>query len=201
MPSEQWLAYAYLACFVAFILLRGAFALHRPPETKSQTQLESPASHYFRVAVIVAQTALMACYGFRTMFGLFTWLDTVAVPLPTAVRWAALVFSLLGLFGIAWVHATLGRHFSDRLNLQSEHTLITAGPYRYVRHPMYSFLFVFFLASAVLSANALIALCSLLLIANIWVRITHEEKMLRDHFGQTFNDYAAKTPRLIPFMR
>jgi protein-S-isoprenylcysteine O-methyltransferase Ste14 len=105
------------------------------------------------------------------------------------------------LAGLVWVHATLGRHFSDRLNLQAQHQLITSGPYRWVRHPMYSFLFLFFIASAQVSANALIAACSLLLIANIWVRIKHEERMLRDHFGPAFDDYAAKTPRLLPGMR
>jgi len=196
--SPQLLAYSYLACFVAFILLRAVFALKTPRTDASSPQRESRASHLFRTFVIITQTALMAVYGFRTMFNLFPWIDTFALPIHAHPRMLALVLSVLGLFGLAWVHATLGRHFSDRLNLQSEHTLVTAGPYHYVRHPMYSFLFLFFIASAVLAANALIAVCSVLLIANIAVRITHEEAMLRTHFGQTFDDYAQRTPRLIP---
>lgn len=108
------------------------------------------------------------------------------------------MFTLLALFGIIWVHTTLGRHFSDRLNLQDQHQLVTTGPYRWVRHPMYTFLFLFFLASAVLSAHTLIAACSVLLIVNIGVRIGAEESMLRAHFGKAFEDYAAKTPRLFP---
>jgi len=198
MSSDKLLAYAYLACFVAFILLRGAFALRRPPDSNSQTQLESRTSHTVRTILIVIQTALMACYGFRIMFGLFTWMDLFTFPMPTELRWVALAASVLALLGIAWVHATLGRHFSDRLNLQDEHKLVTDGPYRWVRHPMYSFLFLFFIESALLSANTLIAACSILLIANIWVRIKHEEQMLRDHFGPAFDEYAAKTPRLLP---
>lgn len=196
--SHQLLAYAYLACFVAFILLRGIFALTRPKSDTPAIQHESRASYLFRTFVIVTQAALMTVYGFRTMFGLFPWIDAFALPMPLELRWFALVASLLALAGLVWVHATLGRHFSDRLNLQAQHQLITSGPYRWVRHPMYSFLFLFFVASAELSANALIALCSALLIANIWIRIGHEEKMLREHFGQAFDDYARRTPRIIP---
>lgn len=198
--SPQLLAYSYLACFVAFILLRGFFALTRPKSDANAPQHESRASHLFRTIVIIAQTALMAVYGFRTMFSLFPWIDTFALPVYPHVRILMLGLSVLALLGLVWVHATLGRHFSDRLNLQAAHTLVTTGPYRYVRHPMYSFLYLFFIASAVLSANGLIALCSLLLIGNIWVRISQEEKMLRNHFGQSFDEYAAKTARIIPFV-
>jgi len=198
--SPQLLAYSYLACFVAFILLRGFFALKAPRTDASGPQRESRASHLFRTLVIITQTALMAVYGFRTMFNLFPWIDTFALPIYPYARVLALAFSILALIGLAWVHTALGRYFSDRLNLREGHTLVTTGPYRYVRHPMYSFLYLFFLASAVLSANVLIGICSLLLVANIWVRIIHEEKMLHDHFGAAFDDYAAKTRLLVPFV-
>jgi protein-S-isoprenylcysteine O-methyltransferase Ste14 len=200
MLSHETLAYAYLATYVAFVLLRGAIALRDSGNNvvTENALRESRLSVGVRTGLIVIQTTLMACYGFHTLFGLFAWIDAFALALPEIARFAALALSLFSLSGIVWVHAALGRMFSDRLELRQGHALRTDGPYRWVRHPMYFFLFAFFFASAVLSANILLMLCSAALMANIYVRIGREEAMLRAHFGAEFDAYASKTARLLP---
>jgi len=88
----------------------------------------------------------------------------------------------------------LGKHFSDRLNLQDGHQLITSGPYRWVRHPMYSFLVSIFYRIG--RAGGECSDWNLQCIAgrHIWVRIRKEEEMLRQHFGKVFDEYALRTP-------
>jgi protein-S-isoprenylcysteine O-methyltransferase Ste14 len=201
MPWHQLLDYAYLGSFVAFSLLRGGISIANRRHRAASPQLESRASVLFRVAVILIQAGLMTLYGFHAMFQLFQWMELFRLPFPLALRAVAGVFTIGSLLGIVWVHIALGRQFSDKLELRESHALVTTGPYRWVRHPLYSFLFLFFIASAVLSSHALIAACSALLIANIYVRIGKEEAMLQQHFGRDFDAYAQKTPRLIPSFR
>ena len=201
MTWHTWLDYAYLGAFVAFAALRGIISIANRRNAAASPQLESRASILFRVFVILIQAALMTLYGFHAMFQLFQWMEPFRLPFPLALRAGAGALSVAALLGIAWVHATLGKQFSDKLELRESHALVTEGPYRWVRHPLYSFLFLFFIASAVLSANALFAACGALLIANIYARIDKEETMLKRHFGESFDNYARKTPRLIPAFR
>ena len=184
MSWDSWLNYAYLCSFVAFSVLRGCIALAQRRNGTATPQLESRASVFFRAAIILIQAALMTFYGYHTMYELFNWVEIFAIPFPLAFRFVALAVTLFSLAGIVWVHAALGRHFSDKLELRESHALVPSGPYRWVRHPLYSFLFLFFISSALLSADALIALCSALLITNIYRRIGKEEEMLKEHFGK-----------------
>lgn len=198
MPFQQWLDYTYLGSFVAFVLLRGLISFAHRRNGTASPQLESRVSVLFRVMVILIQAALMTLYGYHTMFHLFDWMELFRLPFSTPIRACACAITVASLLGILWVHVALGKHFSDKLELRESHSLVTTGPYRWVRHPMYSFLFLFFVASAMLSSHALIAACSALLIANIYLRIGKEEEMLKQHFGGEFDTYAQRTPRLIP---
>jgi protein-S-isoprenylcysteine O-methyltransferase Ste14 len=92
---------------------------------------------------------------------------------------------------LIWVHHTLGRHWSTNLQLKQNHTLITEiteGPYRWVRHPMYTALFGFFVGLALISASWLIVVLVVAAILVLYVRIDREETMMIDQFG---NEYRA----------
>jgi len=53
----------------------------------------------------------------------------------------------------AWVHHVLGPNSSSTLNIRANHTLVTGGPYRWVRHPMYTAFYVLHLATILATAN------------------------------------------------
>lgn len=83
------------------------------------------------------------------------------------LKWASLSLSIwlrwvgIGLGGITvllfdWIHRALGKNWSMPVIIRDDHTLITNGPYRYVRHPMYSTIFVWALAYFLISANWLV---------------------------------------------
>jgi len=76
--------------------------------------------------------------------------------------------------------------------------LVTAGPYRYVRHPLYSTFFLFGLAALVIAQTylVLVALILLYLIAQVVIR--YEEGLMERQFGQEWREYAKKTPRFFP---
>jgi protein-S-isoprenylcysteine O-methyltransferase Ste14 len=100
-----------------------------------------------------------------------------------------------------WVMRTLGRHWSVRVELRDDHRLITAGPYRFLRHPAY-LSNLLGIAGMSLVPNAYISLClgfcaMALLIAQ---RVPQEERALAERFGGEYAAYRRRTSALIPFL-
>jgi protein-S-isoprenylcysteine O-methyltransferase Ste14 len=98
-----------------------------------------------------------------------------------------------------WSIMTLGRFFTYDVTIQPGHRVVTAGPYRWVRHPSYTGGLVGLLGLGVAlgSAAAVLALVVVPLIG-VLIRIRHEERTLRTALGAEYDAYAARTPRLVP---
>jgi len=124
------------------------------------------------------------------------------LPLPASLRWLGALLSVAGIGLFVWIHATLGANFSPRLDMRADHTLVTAGPYHFVRHPMYTTNVLLILGYALLSANAVLLLVpGLMITVLLVVRLPDEEAMMRDRFGEEWRRWAAGTGRLLPRLR
>lgn len=121
--------------------------------------------------------------------------------LPEPLRWAGAALGAMALALFAWTHHALGANWSARLLVREGAALVTTGPYRWVRHPMYT--------SVVLLSAALLLTSSNLAAAGGWpvfaavvlTRIGAEERLMREAFGETYRAYAARTGRLFPRLR
>src|SRR5207249_3892493 len=76
-----------------------------------------------------------------------------ALPVPLAFRWFGTGLVLLSLLLLVWVHRALARNFSSTLRIRADHTLVTSGPYRWVRHPMYTVFCLAFVGICLQTAN------------------------------------------------
>ena len=126
------------------------------------------------------------------------WLGTFAIPLPPWCRWFGVGLGTASLILLVWVHHTLGRHWSTNLQLKGEHTLVTSGPYRWVRHPMYTALFGFFAGLVLVAASWLVALLVAAAIFVLYARIGEEEAMMLEQFGDEYRTYMQRTGRFLP---
>ena len=105
--------------------------------------------------------------------------------------------------GALWLfyrsHKDLGRNWSVTLELRKEHTLVTSGVYRRVRHPMYSAFWLWALAQAFLLPNWVAGAAGLVGFGTLFfLRIGREEQLMREKFGNEYRDYAAHTARIVP---
>jgi protein-S-isoprenylcysteine O-methyltransferase Ste14 len=134
----------------------------------------------------------------------------VAAILPVALRsvsfgsigraaWAGVGLCLIGLLVRAWGMLTLAGSYTRTLRTRSDQRLVTAGPYRWVRHPGYAGSISVWVGAALAfhSWLAAVIVAALMLFAYGW-RIRTEEQMLLDHFGEVYRNYAAHTSRLLP---
>ncbi len=133
----------------------------------------------------------------------FPWLVArFHVPLPAALRWAAAVAAAGGLALLRWSDHCLGQNLSVTLRIRQDHTLVTNGPYRFVRHPIYTATLVFAAATGVVTANYLLAAMFFLpMFALVVERLPREEQMMLDQFGDEYRRYRQSSGRLVPRFR
>jgi protein-S-isoprenylcysteine O-methyltransferase Ste14 len=148
----------------------------------------------FSVVVFVALTILYTIT--RHLPSLF--IESTNLDWPILLRICALVISLLGLWLLAWSHSTLGRYWTPELSLEPHHALITDGPYKYMRHPMYTGLFCFFGGTSIFAANLILIIPAFFVIILMYIRIFGEERMMLDHFGVCYQQYMLRSGRLLP---
>lgn len=126
-------------------------------------------------------------------------LRTTTLSIAGAWRWFGALLFAGSLVLLASVHVSLDKNFSSALRVRSDQQLVTRGPYAYVRHPMYSAIFLLIPGMALLSANWMIGASGLAVIALVVsLRTAKEEQMMMRAFGDRYRQYAARTPRFVP---
>lgn len=123
------------------------------------------------------------------------------MPFPNWLRWFGAGLGFLSVPFLVWVHYVLDKGWSVTLKLQTDHKLVTSGPYRRIRHPMYTVLIVYMLSWVLVSANLLFLVYYVLAILLIIVRIPKEERMMLEKFGEEYHIYMKRTGRLLPYSR
>jgi protein-S-isoprenylcysteine O-methyltransferase Ste14 len=127
------------------------------------------------------------------------WMAWSALPLPTAVRWGGVVVGLATLPLIYWVLRSIGRNISETVLTKTDHRLVTHGPYRWVRHPLYTVATMAFVALGLIAANAFILALGLLIFVGMAVLIVpREEAELSAKFGPAYEAYRRRTGGLFP---
>jgi protein-S-isoprenylcysteine O-methyltransferase Ste14 len=120
------------------------------------------------------------------------------IDLPLYVRWIALGMIALLVPMFYWLFSSLGNNITPTVSIRKEHTLVTSGPYRWIRHPLYTFGTIFILAIAVAAANWFILGIGILTYIPLALRTPLEEKRLLETFGDEYQDYMEKTGRYFP---
>jgi protein-S-isoprenylcysteine O-methyltransferase Ste14 len=118
-------------------------------------------------------------------------LDVLAPIVSAASAW----------MGISAVR-TLGRQWSYSARLVQDHRLVTEGPYRLVRHPIYTAMFGKLIATNFAFGHPLgLFAAGLVFVIGTLIRIRSEEQLLRGAFGSQFEEYARRVPAFIPLVR
>jgi protein-S-isoprenylcysteine O-methyltransferase Ste14 len=119
-------------------------------------------------------------------------------PLSTPLVAAGFVVQVAGLLLAVWARQTLGRFWSGAIATNTDHQLIRRGPYRWVRHPIYTALLSLYLGTALVSGEVHALLGLALAAAAYWRKIRLEEQHLAELFGPAYADYQRTTKALIP---
>jgi len=121
-----------------------------------------------------------------------------SLPLPAWLRWAGVVVAVVADSLMAWTLHSLGRNLTDTVVTRKTHTLVTFGPYRWIRHPFYASAALWVIAASLIAANWFVFVTGSLALSLLAVRTKTEEALLVDRFGNDYRNYMAETGRFLP---
>lgn len=117
-----------------------------------------------------------------------------------ATHWIGAAVVAAGLAFAAWARAHLGKNWSGTVTLKSDHELIRSGPYRFVRHPIYSGGLLAMAGTVVARGEWRGLLAVLIMFATLWWKLQREERWMGEAFGEDYSKYQAEVYALIPFV-
>ena len=122
------------------------------------------------------------------------------IPHLDALAWIGAVLCIAGLIFCVWARFTLGRNWSGIVILKGGHELITSGPYKFVRHPIYTGLLTMFVGTAIVLGHIAGIIAMPFVIVSLWVKLRSEEQLMLKKFPNEYAAYQQRVKRLIPFV-
>ena len=150
----------------------------------------------YRGLAVAGTILLFGLYRHRIGSELIFWRTSVSL------AWALLAPLVAGLAFTWWARIHLGRLWSASVTRKSDHRVVDTGPYRIVRHPIYTGIILATLATATTRGTALAWLGFVLLTLGWVVKARLEESFLRAELGrEAYDQYAKRVPMLVPGTR
>ena len=196
MPNEL----PFRMALIVVIVLTMAVTLYyrRQAASSGEVNSQQKEGHLFTIFLTLTSLGLwVSTLGYLITPAWFTW---AMVPLPIWVRWGGVVSGAFCSLLMWWTLSALGQNLTGTAATREHATLVTSGPYRWVRHPYYVTTALLMASVTVLTANWLIGMSSVIVLFLLVTRIPKEEQMLIERFGDDYRQYMSKTGRLFPRM-
>src|SRR5437879_6335690 len=166
---------AFLA--VGFFTVLVLTLYHRLRSWASKEALDRRQEGLFILATL-RPAGLLLWLGVITYLVNPAWMAWSSVPLPAWLRWTGLGLFAIGVGLLTWTLRGLGTNLTDTVVTRRAHTLVTHGPYRWVRHPFYDAMALLILAIALIVANWFIMCSGAVVFILLAARSTTEEAQL-----------------------
>lgn len=194
MSSEDYFRVALGMVILSTVLVTG---FHRYQAAKSGEKISRKEEGYlFAVVLRLAGLMLFVVTIAYLISPSSIQFAMIAIPIP--VRWIGAIAGLFSSVLMYWTLSSLGRNLTDTVVTRADATLVTHGPYRWVRHPFYVTTALVMVSVTLLTANLLIGLGCLVVLAMLAIRTPKEEQVLIERFGQKYLDYMEITGRFFP---
>ena len=130
------------------------------------------------------------------------WMTWASFDVPQTLRWVGLVLGVLTVPAVHWVLSALGRNVTETVLTKQHHELVTGGPYRWVRHPLYTTGLTLLFALGLMAGSWFVLLGTVIAFALLRLLvIPREEQALLAKFGERYQAYMLRTGRLVPRVR
>jgi protein-S-isoprenylcysteine O-methyltransferase len=125
--------------------------------------------------------------------------ERIFAPTP-GVEWTGITVLAAGVAFAIWARATLGRNWSGNPTLKEDHELVTRGPYRWVRHPIYTGIVICMLGTLIARGRRCDLVTTGYLLVAVILKMGVEEGLMLRQFPSEYPAYQTTTRRLIPWI-
>lgn len=190
------------ACAV-FLLLMGAARYHYSVSAGRQPADRSgPAGDWTRhLPAYLTSTAWTVYVAWRVLVPAPTagWDDwALGHPLSNLLGLAAVPLLIAGLSLFWYSHYTIGRYWCIRIRMKHAHQLVTHGPYDYIRHPLYTALFLGYLGTLLALQSWTLTAWFPVFVASYLLFAKEEESIMERGFGEAYRAYHRRTGMFLP---
>jgi len=126
------------------------------------------------------------------------WMTWSKIGLPEGIRWLGVGIGILCTVLVYWLFNSIGSGITPTSATRKQHTLVTSGPYRWVRHPLYTVGSSMFVAFGMMADNWFIAALGVLAFILMAIRTEKEEENLIEKFGDDYREYMKTTGAFFP---
>ncbi len=185
------------ALLVIFLALLPIGIYHRVRSQATRERLDRRQEGIFILATL--RPAGFAFFGGLIAYLIAPeWMAWASVPLPDALRWFGVAICAAAGMLTAWTFHHLGRNLTDTVVTRRDHTLVTHGPYRWVRHPFYASAALLALGTSLAAANGFLLVSGAQVLTLLVIRTRREEELLVARFGDSYREYMNRTGRFLP---
>jgi len=126
--------------------------------------------------------------------------NLLIIPQTGATLLAAAILCVFGVSFCVWARAVIGRNWSGTITLKENHELIVRGPYRLVRHPIYTGLLAMVIGTWFELGHLAGMIGVILVFVSLWIKLSDEEEVMLKQFPQDYPAYRQRVKRIIPFV-
>jgi protein-S-isoprenylcysteine O-methyltransferase Ste14 len=126
------------------------------------------------------------------------WMAWSSFPAPLWLRWVGVGIGVCWGLLLVWTFYHLGKNLTDTVVTRKEHSLVTDGPYRFVRHPFYLSGLLGVIGAGLIMANWFMFLMAVVPGAFIAARTPIEERKLVERFGAEYEEYQRRVGQFFP---
>jgi protein-S-isoprenylcysteine O-methyltransferase Ste14 len=194
MADETIFRLIFIAIFMLSFSI-SAYHRHRARKQSGKIPRQAEGKLFIALRLLLAVPLYLAMFVYMINPKWMAW-STLA--LPAWLRWlgAGLGFTMIPL--LYWLFRSLGKNVSETVLTKESHELVTHGPYRWIRHPLYTVASIGIFALGLLAANWFTLLMILLIMATLPALVAKEEAQLIEKFGNAYREYMQRTGRFLP---
>jgi protein-S-isoprenylcysteine O-methyltransferase Ste14 len=157
---------------------------------------EGKATFFLRILLFMVLLTYLFLYSIYPPF-----MNMIHFEFPIWLRWLGTLFAFIGVGFWIYSQALLDKYWSPQLQIQKEHRIVISGPYRVIRHPIYTAMSIWAIGLALFTANMVFTVLAVLTIIGLILRVPKEEKMMIEQFGEEYKKYIQSTGRYFPRFR
>ncbi len=195
METETLFRIAFGVVLLANLFISGSFR-RKARATGDTIARRAESGRLIAMRLLVTVPLLLAFVLYLAYPAALDWSRLV---MAEGLRWVGVGLGVLTIAGSWWVFTNIGRNISETVLTKSDHALITSGPYRWVRHPLYTNGLLLLMALGVIAANwFILGMAVLCTVAIAGLVVPKEEHELINRFGDAYQTYRSQTGGLIP---
>lgn len=195
MTDASLLRWIFLFVFVGLFLISGYYR-RRARQSGEAIARQSEGGFFLLVRMLVAAPLYLSYLAYIVNP---RWMGWASFEVPLWLRWLAAVVGVGMLPLLIWVMTSIGKNISETILTKESHQLVSHGPYRWIRHPLYAVAGGALISLSIVAANwFMLAMALISLIAISAFVIPKEEQQLIRKFGDEYRQYQKRSGKLTP---